>query len=103
LREAAAYLAARPEAAEALPLHAAPAELASLLSEMLVEEGAPRSPYEALEAKLLLRDLDARCAEVGRETQRAAAAGDDDEVRRLQREKIELDRAREHCRRQVGT
>lgn len=102
MRRAAAFLAPRTEGPSALRLHEAPEELASLLSEMLVEDGPPTSPYETLEAKLRLRELDARSAALGRETQRAAAAGDDAEVLRLQREKMDLDRDRERCKRQAG-
>lgn len=102
LRRAAAFLASRSEGAEVVPVHDAPADLASLLSAMLVEEGPPMAPYEALEARLRLRCLDAKNADLARETQRAVANGDDAEVLRLQRAKMELDQARQECRRQIG-
>jgi hypothetical protein len=99
VREACRFVAGLPDAASALPVDAAPEPVRKLLTEVLVSEGGPRSAFEAIEATLCLRDLEARSARLVVEMRKAEARGDPADVERLQREKMELDRIAAACRR----
>jgi hypothetical protein len=102
LREAALYVAGRSEMAEGLPSDRAPEIARQVLWQTLVSEGGPRSSYESLEAALRLRDLERQSSAVLREMRKASSRGDDEDVVRLQRRKMELDRTIGECRKQIG-
>lgn len=102
LREAALFVAGRTEPAESLPSDEAPEAGRQVLSEILVDEAAPRDAYESLETRLRLRSTEALAADVLREMREVSARGDDDAVVALQRRKMELDRVLVELRKRVG-
>jgi DNA primase len=101
-REACLFVAARQEEAALLPVENAPAEVRRLLSAILVET-SPRRSFEALATALRQRELEARRLALAQHIRKAEQAGDADEVRRLQRDKIEIDRTLLECRKRSGS
>jgi len=99
LREAARFAASRGEGGARVPVDEAPEGVRQVLTRLLVAEERPRSPYEVLEAVLKLRHLEGRKAALAREIAQAERGGDLDRVLALNREKNELDRAAEECKR----
>ncbi|MBI5446153.1 MAG: DNA primase [Deltaproteobacteria bacterium] len=103
LREACRFVSGREEEAHCLPLENAPSGTGSLLSELLVGGGERRRSFDSLEAKLRLRNLEARARILPREIREAEARGDAFAVRSLQQEKMDLDRALVECRRKSAS
>jgi hypothetical protein len=99
LRDAARFVAARPETAGELLLDEASEAVRRMLTEVLVANGRPLSPYALLEAKLRLRTLEERALRVVEELRRAESRGDQGKVDELIREQTEVSRALVDCRR----
>jgi DNA primase len=99
LREAARFVASRPEEAALLPVDQAPEGVRQVLTRLLVGDRLPRTVYEDLEAALRVRHLEGRTAALVREIARAERAGDPARVLALQQEKTELDRTLAQSRR----
>jgi DNA primase len=99
LREAARFVADRTETAGDLPLDDAPEATRQALTEILVGDGKPLSPYRMLAAKLKLGALEAEACRVVDELRQAEVRGDQGRIDELMQEQTEVMRALVDCRR----
>jgi DNA primase len=92
-REAAQFVVSRTEPGENFPLEQAPERLRVLLTGLVMEPIVDEnSDYSLLTRQLERRRLEKTRDDLSRRIARAVEAGDDDEFRRLGREKIRIDK-----------